>query len=59
MSRENLKWQVKMRDYELDTVKYQAKLSPVLADQDPLNTEVIKLPTKKKIIKSKFDLYLY
>jgi hypothetical protein len=52
MSRENLKWQVRMRDYELDTVKYQAKLTQVLADQDPLNTDVIKLPAKKKFIKS-------
>lgn len=45
------KWIVKPRDYELDQVKFKAKLQPVLKDQDPLNAEVIKMPVKKKIIK--------
>lgn len=47
------KWIVKTRDYELDQVKYQMKMIPILRDQDPLNSEIIKLPVKKKIIKSK------
>lgn len=43
------KWIPKVRDYELDQVKYQIKLSPLLHDQDPLNSEIIKMPAKKKI----------
>jgi len=54
--RENIKWEVRMRDYELDAVKYQAKLTPVMADGDPLSSDVIKLPAKKKIIRSIYKI---
>ena len=47
------KWIVKSRDYELDQVKHQIKMTPILKDQDPLNSDIIKLPSNKKIIKSK------
>ncbi len=48
------KWIVKPRDFELDLVKYQVKPSHVNKDDDPLHSEkAIKMPAKKKVIKSK------
>ncbi len=47
------KWKIKSRDYELEQVKYQVKGTPVMKDQDPLISEELKLPQRKKIIKSK------
>ena len=46
------KWIVKSRDYELEQVKYQVKGISIMRDQDPLCSEVIKLPIRNKIIKS-------
>jgi hypothetical protein len=46
------KWIIKSRDYELEQVKYQIKCAPVMRDQDPLTSEELKLPARKKIIKS-------
>lgn len=54
------KWIIKFRDYELEQVKYQVKGTPILRDQDPLISEELKLPQRKKIIKSKFiDVLTY
>jgi hypothetical protein len=48
------KWIVKPRDFEIDLVKYQVKLTHVIKEDDPIFSETgIKLPTKKKVIKSK------
>ena len=48
------KWIVKQRDFELDLVKYQIKPSHVNKDHDPLQSDkAIKIPAKKKILKSK------
>ncbi len=48
------KWIIKPRDYELDLVKFQVKSSPIMRDQDPLNSDEIKVPVKKTKIKSNF-----
>ena len=50
------RWMVKDRNFELDVVKYQTKLTPILKDQDPLkvdlgNLDIIK---KKKAQKKKY-----
>lgn len=45
------KWNLKARDYELDTVKYVIKPISITRDQDPLNAESINLQAKKKYIK--------
>ncbi|MCQ2816762.1 MAG: hypothetical protein MJ252_05795 [archaeon] len=34
------RWLVKERNYELDEVKYEVKLKPIMKDQDPLNVEI-------------------
>ena len=56
------RWIVKERNFELDTVKYQVKLNPVLKDQDPLkvdlgNLDIIKKKKaqKKNIVYQKVD----
>ena len=42
------KWIVKDRNFELDVVKYQVKLNPVLKDQDPLKVDLGNLEIIKK-----------
>ena len=42
------RWIVKERNFELDTVKYQVKLNPVLKDQDPLKVDLGNLDIIKK-----------
>ena len=56
-SQQSSRWVVKPRNYELDTVKYEVKLKPIMRDQDPLNVDISEIQTKakKKIIK-KADL---
>ena len=41
-------WIVKDRNFELDAVKYQVKLNPVLKDQDPLKVDLGNLDIIKK-----------
>ena len=57
------RWIVKDRNFELDAVKYQVKLNPVLKDQDPLkvdlgNLDIIKKKKaqKKNIVYQKAEL---
>ena len=47
------KWIVKPRNYELDTVKYEAKLKPIMKDQDPLSVDITALHGKKKKIRKR------
>ena len=42
------RWIVKDRNFELDAVKYQVKLNPVLKDQDPLKVDLGNLDIIKK-----------
>ena len=42
------RWMVKDRNFELDVVKYQVKLNPVLKDQDPLKVDLGNLDIVKK-----------
>ena len=42
------RWIVKERNFELDAVKYQVKLNPVLKDQDPLKVDLGNLDIIKK-----------
>ena len=42
------RWIVKERNFELDVVKYQVKLNPVLKDQDPLRVDLGNLEIIKK-----------
>ena len=42
------RWIVKERNFELDVVKYQVKLNPVLKDQDPLKVDLGNLDIIKK-----------
>ena len=60
---EEPRWMVKDRNFELDVVKYQTKLNPILKDQDPLkvdlgNLEIIKKKKaqKKNIVYQKFEV---
>jgi hypothetical protein len=56
----NSKWIIKTRDFELDYVKFKAKLNHITREEDPLIAEGdIKIPVKKKIIKSKFNVFTY
>jgi hypothetical protein len=48
------KWIIKNRDFELESVKYKAKLIQIAKEDDPLTGEGdIKFPVRKKFIKSK------
>lgn len=42
------RWIIKDRNFELDAVKYQVKLNPVLKDQDPLKVDLGNLDAIKK-----------
>ena len=42
------RWMVKDRNFELDIVKYQTKLTPILKDQDPLKVDLGNLDIIKK-----------
>ena len=42
------RWMVKERNFELDVVKYQSKLNPILKDQDPLKVDLGNLDIIKK-----------
>ena len=42
------RWIVKDRNFELDTVKYQSKLNPIIKDQDPLKVDLGNLDIIKK-----------
>ena len=42
------RWVVKERNFELDVVKYQSKLNPILKDQDPLKVDLGNLDIIKK-----------
>ena len=42
------RWMVKDRNFELDVVKYQTKLTPILKDQDPLKVDLGNLDIIKK-----------
>ena len=42
------RWMVKERNFELDGVKYQSKLNPILKDQDPLKVDLGNLDIIKK-----------
>ena len=42
------RWMVKDRNFELDVVKYQSKLNPILKDQDPLKVDLGNLEIIKK-----------
>jgi hypothetical protein len=51
----NNKWIVKNRDFELEGVKYNAKLTPINKEENPLIAEGdIKMLVKKKFVKRKF-----
>jgi hypothetical protein len=48
------KWIIKTRDFELESVKYRAKMIQIAREDDPLIAEGdIKIPVKKKFVKSK------
>jgi hypothetical protein len=51
------KWLIKNRDFELENVKYLAKMTQITREEDPLVVEgEIKIPVKKKFVKSKISL---
>ena len=45
---EEPRWMVKDRNFELDVVKYQTKLNPIVKDQDPLKVDLGNLDIIKK-----------
>ena len=46
------RWIVSQRNYELDEVKYQSKLTPISKDQDPLIVDISVLTKNKKTTKN-------
>ena len=52
------RWVVKERNFELDVVKYQSKLNPILKDQDPLKVDLGNLDIiKKKKAQKKYIVF--
>lgn len=42
------RWMAKKRNFELDAIKYESKLTPILKDQDPLKVDLSNLDAIKK-----------
>jgi len=53
------KWKIKLRDYEVEEVKNSAKTNIITKEEDPLMTDTLIFPQKKKTFFKSYYLLQY